>query len=139
MLDTQKIGEVLLIMGVLAWAPFLILVAMGEEPSIYPFLAVHLTGVIGGSRLRARGKDGETKQRSRRQVTGKILILLGVLAWAPYLYQKDILGEPVEIGLFLAAHLTGVLTGIALLLSVALQNYLQKSRQSALPKESISG
>jgi phosphatidylglycerophosphate synthase len=139
MLDTQKIGEVLLIMGVLAWAPFLILVAMGEEPSIYPFLAVHLTGVIGGSRLRARGKDGETKQRSRRQVTGKILILLGVLAWAPYLYQKDILGEPVEIGLFLAAHLTGVLTGIALLLSVALQNYLQKSRQSALPKESMSG
>jgi phosphatidylglycerophosphate synthase len=139
MLDTQKIGEVLLILGVLAWAPFLILVAMGEEPSIYPFLAVHLTGVIGGSRLRARGKDGETKQRSRRQVTGKILILLGVLAWAPYLYQKDILGEPVEIGLFLAAHLTGVLTGIALLLSVALQNYLQKSRQSALPKESMSG
>ncbi len=137
--DTQKIGKAFLIMGVLAWAPFLILVAMGEEPSIYPFLAVHLTGVIGGTRLRARGNDGKAKQRSRRQVIGRILILLGVLAWAPYLYQKDVLGQPVEIGLFLTAHLSGVLTGFALLLSVPLQNYLQKSRQSALPKESMSG
>jgi len=137
--DTQQIGKLLLIMGVLAWAPFLILVGMGEEPSIYPFLAVHLTGVIGGTRLRARRNDGKAKQRSRRQVIGRILILLGVLAWAPYLYQKDILGQPVEIGLFLTVHLTGVLTGIALLLSIPLLNYLQKSRQSALPKESISG
>jgi phosphatidylglycerophosphate synthase len=137
--DTQKIGKVLLIMGVLAWAPFLILVFMGEEPSIYPFLVVHLTGVIGGTRLRSRGKDGEPKKRSRRQIIGKILILLGVLAWAPYLYQKDVLGEPVEIGLFLTAHLTGVLTGIALLLSVPLQRYLQKSRQTSLPKESLPG
>ena len=39
----------------------------------------------------------------------------------------------------LTAHLTGVLTGIALLLSVPLQNYLQKSRQNALPNESLSG
>jgi hypothetical protein len=95
--------------------------------------------VIGGTRLRARGNDGKAKQRSRRQVIGRILILLGVLAWAPYLYQKDILGQPVEIGLFLTVHLTGVLTGIALLLSIPLLNYLQKSRQSALPKESMSG
>ena len=137
--DTQQIGKLLLIMGVLAWAPFLILVGMGEEPSIYPFLAVHLTGVIGGTRLRARRNDGKAKQRSRRQVIGRILILLGVLAWAPYLYQKDVLGQPVEIGLFLTAHLSGVLTGFALLLSIPLLNYLQKSRQSALPKESISG
>ena len=133
--DTQKIGKILLIMGVLAWVPFLILVAMGEEPSIYPFLAMHLTGVIGGTRLRARGKDGEPKKRNRRQVLGKILILLGVLAWAPYLYQKDILGEPIEIGLFLAAHLTGVLTGIALLLSVVLQNHWRKSRPESLPNK----
>ena len=58
MFDSQKMGKVLLIMGVLAWVPFLTLVAMGEEPSIYPFLVVHLTGVIGGTRLRARGSDG---------------------------------------------------------------------------------
>ena len=139
MFDSQKIGKVLLIMGVLAWAPFLILVAMGEEPSIYPFLAVHLTGVIGGTRLRSRGKDGETKKRSRRQIIGKILILLGVLAWAPYLYQKDVLGQPIEIGLFLTAHLTGVLTGIALLISVPLQKYLQESRQKSLPNERLPG
>jgi hypothetical protein len=137
--DTQTIGKILLIMGVLAWVPFSILVAMGEEPSIYPFLAVHLTGVIGGTRLRARGRDGEPRKRNRRQVLGRILILLGVLAWAPYLYQKDILGEPIEIGLFLTVHLTGVLTGIALLLSVPLQNYWQKSRQGSLPKESLTG
>ena len=139
MFDSQKMGKVLLIMGVLAWVPFLTLVAMGEEPSIYPFLVVHLTGVIGGTRLRARGSDGESKKRHRRQVIGRILILLGVLAWAPYLYQKDILGEPIEIGLFLTAHLTGVLTGIALLISVPLGNYLLKNRQDSLPNESLPG
>ena len=139
MLDSQKIGKVLLMMGVLAWVPFLYLVATGKEPSIYPFLIVHLTGVIGGTRLRSRGRDGEQKQLHRRQVIGKILILLGVLAWAPYLYQKDILGEPIEIGLFLAAHLTGVLTGIALLLSVPIGKYLQRSRQNSLPNKSLTG
>lgn len=116
----REIGTALLVLGILAWVPFLILVASGREPSIYPFLAVHLTGVIGGTRLRARARTVPAERRPRRQVLGRILIILGVLAWAPYLYQKEVLDRAIEIGPYLALHLTGVLGGIALLVSVLL-------------------
>ena len=67
------------ILGVLAWLPFILLVALGYEPSIFPFLAVHLTGVIGGSRLRSSANPESKKKHSRRTVIGRILIILGVL------------------------------------------------------------
>jgi uncharacterized membrane protein YjjB (DUF3815 family) len=54
----------------------------------------------------------------RRKIASRILIYLGVLAWAPYLYLERIQGLDVEIGPFLAAHLTGVLSGVTLRLSV---------------------
>jgi hypothetical protein len=115
-------------MGVLAWVPFLYLIAIGQEPPIYPFLIVHLTGVIGGSRIRARyNPAGETK-KPKRFVIGRIMILLGVLAWAPYLYQTEVLEQSVEISPYLAMHLTGVLGGIILLLSVPLLRYYKQSR-----------
>lgn len=62
---------------------------------------------------------------------GRILIILGVFAWAPYLYQTEILETPVAMGPYLAAHLTGVLGGIALLASVPLGRLWQESRQGA--------
>ncbi len=122
-MDRKTLANILIIMGVLAWVPFLYLVATGQEPSIFPYLTVHLIGVIGGSQLR-RKSSPSTKKRNRRQVTGRILILLGVFAWAPYLYQKEILSQSVEMAPYLTAHLFGVLGGIALLLSVLLsQNW----------------
>jgi hypothetical protein len=42
------------------------------------------------------------------------LILLGILVWAPYLYLKLALGQPVEVMDFLPFHLTGVLGGVLL-------------------------
>ena len=56
------------------------------------------------------------------------MILLGVLAWAPYLYQTEVLEQSVEISPYLAMHLTGVLGGIILLLSVPLLRYYKQSR-----------
>lgn len=46
-------GTLLIWLGVFAWAPFLILLVNGQQVSIFPFLAAHLAGVLGGAWLRA--------------------------------------------------------------------------------------
>lgn len=138
MITKQQAGKVLIIMGVLAWAPFAILSIAGAKPPILPFLAVHLTGVIGGSQLRRMGRPDGTK-RKRRQRLGHILIFLGVLAWVPYFYQKQVLDTAIEVGPYLAVHLSGVLSGIALLASVPLGKYLAKRRSEKLVEESLPG
>ncbi len=120
----RTLGTILIWFGVLVWAPFLGLVASGREVSILLFLAAHLAGVLGGWWLRnsANRMEGleavQSPQGRRRKLASRILIYLGVLAWAPYLYLDRILGLDVEIAPFLAAHLTGVLSGVALRLSV---------------------
>ncbi len=121
MFDFRKIGTVLLIFGLLAWVPFIYLVASGREPSIFPFLIAHLIGVVSGTRLRARGTLRSSKDRPRRQVVGRIMIILGVLAWVPYLYQNHLLGQPVAIAPYLLVHLTGVFGGIILLLIIPME------------------
>ena len=130
MMNRKTIGNILTLLGVLAWVPFLYLISNGQEPSIFPYLTVHLTGVIGGSQLR-RGPSRSKKKRYRRQVVGRILIILGVFAWAPYLYQKEILNQSIEMAPYLTVHLTGVLGGIAILLSVLLTQYWQQNHQPA--------
>jgi hypothetical protein len=130
MMNRKTVANILTILGALAWVPFLYLVANGQEPSIFPYLTVHLIGVIGGSQLR-RGSSPSTKKRYRRQVAGRILIILGVFAWAPYLYQKEILAQSIEMAPYLTVHLIGVLGGIALLLSVVVTQYWQRSHQPA--------
>lgn len=130
MMNRKTLANILTILGALAWVPFLYLVANGQEPSIFPYLTVHLIGVIGGSQLR-RGSSPSTKRRYRRQVAGRILIILGVFAWAPYIYQKEILSQSIEMAPYLTVHLIGVLGGIALLLSVLLTQYWQRSHQPA--------
>ena len=125
-------GTVLVWLGVLAWAPFLALLALGRNPSIFPFLGTHLAGVLGGAWLRVSGdrlegldKRGETFGRRRRLVS-KIMIILGVLAWAPYFYLERVLGQDVVITPFLAAHLTGVLGGAAVRASVEVQRLTKR-------------
>ncbi len=120
----QWIGTALILLGVLVWAPFLTALAAGEDWPIFPFLAAHLTGVLGGWHLRRRAMAREHPAtigpeigRWRRWLS-RLLIYLGVLAWAPYFYQTRVVGNEVEISPYLAAHLTGVLSGVALRLSV---------------------
>ncbi len=119
-------GTILIWLGVFAWAPFLVLIASGEEVSIFPFLAAHLAGVLGGTWLRASAdrmeglNQAQGRQGQRRKIASRVLIYLGVLAWAPYFYLERVIGQDVDIFPFLAAHLTGVLGGAALRASVEL-------------------
>jgi hypothetical protein len=93
---------------------------------------VHLIGVVGGSALRtsARRLEGEPPVAQligrRRWLLGRMLIGLGVLAWAPYLYLHYALGQKVVITPYLTAHLTGVLGGSALLASIGVSRYLAR-------------
>ena len=49
----EQLGRLLILVGVVAWLPYGILkYGMGQEVVMYPFLALHLLGVIPGFILR---------------------------------------------------------------------------------------
>ncbi|RME84054.1 MAG: hypothetical protein D6775_06555 [Caldilineae bacterium] len=48
----KRIGEILIAVGVLAWAPYFLMKLAGAEAEMEPFLVVHLSGVIPGFILR---------------------------------------------------------------------------------------
>jgi hypothetical protein len=76
-----------------------------------------LIGVIGGSRLRslARKELGmEPPRKGPLLIAGHIMIFLGILVWAPYLYKKLAMGQPVEVMHYLPYHLVGILGGVGL-------------------------
>ena len=126
------VGTIFVWLGVLAWAPFFVLVAYEQAISIFPFLGAHLAGVLGGAWLRnsagrMEGLDRNKAQHGRkRRIVSAILIYLGVLAWAPYFYLDKILSLDTPITPFLAAHLTGVLGGAALRASVELERFMPR-------------
>lgn len=128
----RALGNVLIWIGVLAWIPFFILIGNGGQVSILPFLGAHLAGVFSGGWLRntagrLEGLDRiESQQGRRRKLISKVMIYLGVLAWAPYFYIEKVLGQDLAIGPFLAVHLTGVLGGAALRASVELERLVQR-------------
>ena len=117
-LARYRLGSVLVWLGVMTWAPFILLRIAGEKPSFLLFLPFHLLGVVGGSRLRsfARKEMGAlAPTRNILQMIGHALIYIGILVWAPYFYLKLIAQQPVEVMNFLPYHLTGVLSGIVVL------------------------
>jgi hypothetical protein len=117
-LARYRVGTVLLWLGILTWVPFIILRLVGEKPSLLWFLPFHLLGVIGGSRLRAIARkemDLPPGKTNLLRVIAHGLIYAGILVWAPYFYLKATTQVPVEVMNFLPYHLTGVLTGITLL------------------------
>ena len=112
-----RLGTLLLGLGVFTWVPFIILRAIGEKPQFLYFLPFHLIGVIGGSRLRscARRELGLVSPKKKPlSLVGHVLIILGILVWAPYLYSKLVLGQAVEVMSYLPFHLAGVLGGVLL-------------------------
>lgn len=117
-LTRYRLGTALVWLGVLTWAPFIILRIAGEKPSLFWYLPFHLVGVISGARLRAsarREMDMPPAKRNRLRVAGHVLIYLGILVWAPYFYLKMFSSMPTEVMDFLPYHLTGVLGGVAVL------------------------
>jgi hypothetical protein len=82
-----RFGNVLIWLGVLVWAPFIILRIMGEQPSMSLYLPFHLLGVMGGSRLRAFARKELGIPPSKKnlfQGLGHGMILAGILVWVPY-------------------------------------------------------
>lgn len=112
-----RLGTIFLWLGIFTWLPFIFLKAIGEKPQFLLFLPFHLLGVIGGSRLRSLARkemDVLPSQRSGLRLAGHLLIVLGILVWAPYLYLKLVVGQPVEVMSYLPYHLTGIFGGISL-------------------------
>jgi len=113
-----RLGIVLIWIGVLTWAPFIVMRANGVNPSIFWFLPFHLTGVVGGSRLRAAARremgDEAPKKNAFRSI-GHLLVFLAISVWGVYFYLKLALGKPVEVSDFLPYHLTGIFSGIGFL------------------------
>ena len=113
-----RMGNVLIVLGVLTWLPFIVLRIAGEKPSLFLYLPFHLLGVIVGSRLRASARKemgAIPAKKSLMQILGHGMIFLGILVWTPYFYLKFV-QQPVEVMNYLPFHLTGVLGGITLLM-----------------------
>ena len=112
-----RFGTILIWLGVLVWIPFIFLKTIGEQPSFLLFLPLHLFGVIGGARLRsiARKELGLIPNKANTLTTaGHLMIFLGILVWAPYLYLKLVMGQSVGVMNYLPYHLSGVLGGVSL-------------------------
>lgn len=112
-----RLGTILIWLGVFTWAPFIFLRAIGDKPSFLLFLPLHLIGVLGGSRLRSNARKELGMLPSKKNmlsIAGHAMIFLGILVWAPYLYLKLAVGQPVEVMDYLPYHLTGVLGGVLL-------------------------
>jgi uncharacterized membrane protein len=126
----RQLANSLILLGVLAWLPFFWQLAKGDQPSFFPYLLVHLAGVLSGAWLRSRDSQASGSRRigKRRVLASKIMIYLGVLAWAPYFYLTKVAAADVEMSGFLIAHLTGVLGGAALRGSVELQRMAARLR-----------
>jgi membrane protein DedA with SNARE-associated domain len=112
-----RMGSWLIWVGVLTWAPFILLRILGEKPSLFWFLPLHLLGVVGGSRLRglARREMETAPEKNTLRMIGHALIWLGVGVWIPYFFLKYVSHQPVEVMRFLPFHLTGVLGGVVVL------------------------
>lgn len=113
-----RLGVALLWLGVLTWLPFIVLRIAGEKPSLFWYLPFHLVGVVGGARVRASARrelNITPQKKNVLQLLGHGMILAGILVWAPYMYMKAVVHQPVEVMNFLPYHLTGVLGGISLL------------------------
>ena len=118
-LTRYRLGNALIWLGVLTWLPFIVLRIAGEKPLLFWYLPFHLAGVIGGSRLRAyarREMEMPKPQKNRMQTIGHGLIFAGILVWAPYFYLKFVAQQSVDVMDYLPYHLTGVLSGIGLLM-----------------------
>ncbi|MFQ6135535.1 MAG: hypothetical protein ACE5KU_06975 [Nitrososphaerales archaeon] len=53
-MSIDRLGMLLIWIGVAAWAPYFALMAFGYAQPVLPFLTVHLSGVIPGALIKQR-------------------------------------------------------------------------------------
>ena len=130
-LARYRLGSTLVWFGVFTWVPFIFLRVVGQRPSFWWFLPFHLVGVIVGSRLRAHARKElgtALVKKDLWRVIGHGLIWLGIGVWVPYFYLKLILGEAVDVVIFLPYHLTGVLGGV---LTLVVGSFVSKRSETS--------
>jgi hypothetical protein len=71
-LTRYRLGNVLIWLGVLVWAPFIVLRIAGEQPSMSWYLPLHLAGVRSGSRLRAFARKELGMLPPKRAACGRL-------------------------------------------------------------------
>ncbi len=109
------LGKVLIWVGVLVWAPFIVASLSGKQASILPYLAIHLPCILAGTWLKKQYKeDGDVEPVTRVSLQKKIsnlLIGIGIAIWLPYLLVKNLLNPDLVILPFLIVHLSGIIGG----------------------------
>ena len=111
--EKEKYSRAFIIIGVLAWLPFICGRLFNITLSAIPFLIIHLIGVTGGVLLR-RDTDSNIEispKRKRLKNVSTALLVFGVSVWGVYFGLQWITGVEREITPFLIAHLSGVLSG----------------------------
>jgi polyferredoxin len=129
-----RLANSLIWIGVLTWAPFILLRFAGETPNLFLFLPFHLLGVVGGSRLKAAARRdlGEAApQKTRLRTLGHILVFTGIMVWVIYFFLKLVVHMPVEVGQFLPFHLTAMLSGVVILFA----NFWRERRKLRITAE----
>ena len=126
------LGRALVAAGVAIWPVWGTLFLLDRAPHVALAIGAHLALVIpGGMILRAHRPEAHRRARGRR--LGEVLILLGVLAWAPYF----VLSRDGEIASwpFLAAHLSGVIPGAVLRYTPLGDRVLRRPTEAAPARE----
>lgn len=105
-------GRILVGLGVAVWPVWGSLYVAGSAPSVAAALVAHLVLVIPGGMLIRRAGGGSPP--SVRKRAGSLLILFGIIAWAPYFFVTEVSGTEISSFPFLIWHLSGVVPGALL-------------------------
>ena len=116
-----KLSKVFIWIGVLAWVPYIVLQILQKEISVFPFLGTHIFFIVGGIVLRKQASEGKappTQKVQRLKTVSTVLLVLGVSVWGVYFLVQWLGVDVTSIKPFLAAHLSGVLSGAAIKLYI---------------------
>ncbi len=142
-ISRYRLGKTLTWLGILAWAPFILLTIGRYSPPILPFLVVHLIGILGGAWIKRTdpqaGIGNSLAGKSLPRRIGSILILIGVAVWVVYFAIGNFTSVEVSLTPFLVLHLSAVVPG--LLLRLGLFDWVRidsiKTRQADEPSSSL--
>ena len=108
-----RLGRLLVGLGVAVWPVWGAWFLLGGAPHVAWAVLLHLALVVPGGAILRRARPRPTRAEARRKRIGEVLIALGVLAWAPYLYLSGSEREVPSLP-FLIWHLSGVIPGALL-------------------------